>query len=87
MKSAHQTQIRMECVTLFLGIVHAERARTNVPERPHFVEKRVNQVPRRHQRKKTMPIVKYVNTLFNFISVNTISFKFNSVLGVITFSN
>ena len=37
-----------------------------------------------------MPIVKYVNTLFNFMSVhdyNTISFEFNSVLGVITFSN
>ena len=48
--------------------VHAERAVTYVPERPHFVEKRMPQVPRlQKMMAKTMPIVKYVNTAFNFV--------------------
>ena len=48
--------------------VHAERAVTYVPERPHSVEKRMPQVPRlQKMMAKTMPNVKYVNTIFNFV--------------------
>ena len=63
----HQTHLTVSINPMVLGSVHAERSITNVPERPHFVEKRANQVPRLQQRTKTMPIVKYVNILFNFI--------------------
>ena len=63
---ANQINIRMEFVRL--GSVHAERAVTYVPERPHFVEKRMPQVPRlQKMMAKTMPNVKYVNTIFNFV--------------------
>ena len=74
------THLTVSIMTMVLQSVHAERKITNVPERPHFVEKRVNQVPRLQQRTETTPVVKYANILFSFIDRLTLFTNYRDVI-------